>query len=233
MRDIVGLHCRPVCDKVGRMDTADLVRIRFVTTRYPELQGLHQLVIVPACLIAFWSRPFIESLRDTGSFPAGLFLSFAPWLLVLAARPFLNRYYAERFGKVGGARGQWSAEKVGWMALILAGLWIDLATFGSAKPSAVLVVGAVIALHIVWRDWPWRSYYLPTAIACAAAAWLTAASPAFRIDNVDALLRVSFTIMISAHAAAGLFDHRLLLRTLPLNPDARAHELTSEHADPV
>ena len=45
----------------------------------------------------------------------------------------------------------------GVLVLILAGLWIDLSTYGSAKPSGLLVAGALIALHIVWRDWPWRT----------------------------------------------------------------------------
>jgi hypothetical protein len=217
------------------VDAQDFARIRFVTSRYHEMQGLRQLVILPACLIHFWSRPFVESLRDTGSSQAvaGFFLSILPWLLVLAAHPLLNRYYAERFGSVAGGLHRWSADKIGWTVLILAGLWLDLSTYGSAKPSGLLVAGALIALHIVWRDWPWRSYYLVTAGVCSVGAWLTVTHPAFRIDSLDAVLRVSFTIMIVAHTGAAVMDHQLLLRTLSRNHEAHADALTSEHADPV
>jgi hypothetical protein len=217
------------------MDAVDLARIRFVTSRYHDLQGLRGLAILAACLSAFWARPYLELLRDSGTADAalGFFLSFAPWIFVLAIRPFLDHYYRERFGSVAAGFRQWSPDKIGWAVLIAAGLWIDMRTLGSAKPSAILVVGALIAIHIVWRDWPWRPVYVVTAIVCAVAAWLTAVSPALRIDNLDDLLRVSFTIMIAAHTAAGVFDHRLLLRALPRNRDAQADEPIAEHADSV
>jgi hypothetical protein len=110
------------------VDGQDLARIRFVTSRYREMQGLRQLVILPACIIQFWSRPFVESLRDAGALQAaaGFFLTVVPWLLVLTAQGRLNRFYAERFGSVAAGQGQWSAVMFGWTVLILAGIWIDM-----------------------------------------------------------------------------------------------------------
>jgi hypothetical protein len=216
------------------VDAQDLARIRFVTSRFHEMQGLRQLVIMPVSLIYFWSRPFVESLRDAGSVyaGAGFVLSVVPWLLVLAAHPLLNRYYAGRFGTVGGLR-QWSADKIGWTVLIVGGIWIDISSYDSARPSGLLVAGALIALHILWRDWPWRFFYLVPAIGCTAAAVLTATSAPFRVNDLDALLQGPFTIMMGTHAVAAFCDHRLLLRTLPRNPEVQADALTSTHADAV
>jgi len=216
------------------MDAADLARIRFVTSRFFELQGLRQLVVVPCCLMAFWSRPFIDSLHDRpAAFAvAGFVFSVLPWLLVLAARPVLNRYYGARFGSV--ATGPlWSPDMIGWTVLLVGGFAIDMSTFGAAKPSALLVAGSLIAVHVVWRDWPWRVYHLGAAIICAAAAGLTAASPAFRVDNLDAMLRIPFSIFMCAHGVSAWLDHRLLLRTLPPHPEASAEVLSPNHADPV
>ena len=217
------------------MDAADLARIRFVTSRYHDLQGLRGLAHLAACLSVFWSRPYVELLRYSGPIPAvvGVFLSVAPWILLLAVRPVFDRYYSERFGTVAAGLRQWSPDKLGWAVLLMAGVGIDMSALGSARPSATLVAGALIALHIVWRDWPWRPAYLGTAIACTVAVWLTAVSPTFRIDDLDALLRVSVTIVIGTHVAAGVFDHRLLVRSLPRNSHALADEPTADHADSV
>jgi hypothetical protein len=216
------------------MDAADLARIRFVTSRFHELQGLRHLVVLPCCMVAFWSRPFVDWLHDSSPALAlaGFVFSVAPWLLVLAARPVLNRYYGARFGSVGTGP-VWSPDMIGWMVLTLGGFSIDMSTFGAAKPSAVLVAGSLIALHVVWRDWPWRTHHLGVAIACAGGAWLTAANPAFRVDNLDDLLRIPFTIFMCAHGVGAWLDHRLLLRTLPPHPGTSAEALSADHADPV
>ena len=217
------------------MDAADLARIRFVTSRFTELQGLRQLVILPCCLIAFWSRPLIESLHDTSvTFAVASFVSSVlPWLLVLLARPVLNRYYRARFGSVASGGSLWSADMIGWTVLLFAGFGIDSSSLGAGRPSAVLVAGVLVALHVVWRDWPWRTYHLAGAIGCGVGAWLTAASPAFRVDNLDEILRIPFTILLSAHAVAAWFDHRLLLQTLAPHVEASAEALSADHADTV
>src|SRR5687768_6895616 len=181
------------------MDAAELDRIRLVTRRYQEMQGLRQLLLLPCCLVAFWSRPYVDLLYDVGTVKAvitGLALQIGPWLIVLAARPFLDRYYRARFGSVTNDLSRWSADKIGWTVLILGGFAIDMATFGAAKPSATLVAGSLVALHVAWRDWPLRGYSLAAAIACGVGAWLTAASPMFRVDDLNRLIRIPFTILM-------------------------------------
>lgn len=215
------------------MDSRDLARIRLVTLRYQELQGLRTVVTVPACLAAFWTRPFVEMLHDLGSVyaGAGFVVSLLPFVAILASRPVLDRYYASRFGSVASGFGGWPADRIAWTVLLVAAVWLDWSTLGSSNPSAIFVAGALIALHVVWRDWPLRSYYLITAVVCVAGAGLMAIIPAFRVDSLDALLRFPFSVVMAAHAIAAVFDHRLLLRTLPRHPEAHEPDLAADHAD--
>ena len=48
----------------------DLLRIRFVTSRFADLQGLRTLLIVPSCLALFWAQPYLRLLRYAGPGPA-------------------------------------------------------------------------------------------------------------------------------------------------------------------
>ena len=52
-----GLQCRLVCAMMPAMTADDVERLRLVTRRFEELQGLRQLVLLPACLCAFWMQP--------------------------------------------------------------------------------------------------------------------------------------------------------------------------------
>lgn len=216
------------------MDAADLARIRFVTARYRELQGLRNLAVVPGCLLLFWFRPYLRLLRYAGPFEAlaGLFLSVLPCLLVVMLHPLLDRYYARRFGSVASP-GPWSRDMVAWAGLLGIGVWIDTSNFGTPQPSATLIAGGMVALHIAVRDWPWRRYYLGTAVICGAAAWLTAVTPALHADDLTSYLRIPLTMLLSAHAVAAFLDHRLLVRALPMNPDGHAEALVADHADPI
>jgi hypothetical protein len=216
------------------MDAADLARIRFVTSRYGELQGLRQLVVLGACLIAFWSRPYVRLLRYLGPVEAmvGLVASLLPFVIVLSARPFLDRYYARRFGSVGGG-GRPSIDAIGWVVLIFVAFSVDARTLGAAKPSAILIAGALIALHIVMRDWPWRRHHVITLILCAVGAWMTAAFPALRGDDLRDLVQKPLTMLICAQIVGTYLDHRLLVQSLGSNRHVEADERRSEHADPI
>ena len=216
------------------MEERDLARIRFVSLRYRELQGLRQVAIVLACLFSFWARPYVEGLRYFGGFQAviGFFLAVLPLVIMLTAHPLLDRYYARRFGSVAGNSSWWSRDVVGWTVLLVGGAVIDIETYRQTEPIAFLIAGALVAVHIVLRDWPWRAHHLFTAGLCAIGAWLVAFEPAVQVTSLDQLVRGPFSMMLAAHLAGACFDHRLLVRTLPLNPDARGEEL-ADHADAV
>jgi hypothetical protein len=216
------------------VEPADLARIRFVTSRYGELQGLRHLVTAGVCVIAFWSQPYIRLLRYLGPVEAmvGLVASILPLTVILWARPLFDRYYARRFGSVGGA-GRPSIDAIGWLVLIFAAFFVDARTLGTAKPSAILIAGALIALHIVMRDWPWRRHHLITLILCVVGVLMTAAFPAFRGDDLRDLAQKPLTLLICAQIVGTYLDHRLLVHTLGSNRHAAADERRSEHADAV
>ena len=147
------------------MDAHDLARIRFVTSRYHELQGLRQLVILPACLMRSGRGPICGIAARHGS--VGSRGGVRPLSRAVAAsspRPTTcsTATTAQRFGSVatgpscrsatwsvrGGAARRW--------------LWPSICRVlasgqAAARCSSAL---ALIALHIVVRDWPWRAYHL-------------------------------------------------------------------------
>ena len=204
------------------MTANDTPRIRFVTRRFAELNGLRQLVVVPACLLSFWAPPYVEHLGYAG--PTGVFLgllaAIGPFVIVVVSRPLLDRYYRERFGSVATDFRQRFLDLAPGAFLLVAAVWIDMATLKTTAPSAVLVVGAILATQVTVRDWPWRAHYLFTAIICGAGAWMTAGVPAMSIDNLQDLLRISLSILLLAHVVPAWLDHRLLVRALPQNPEA-------------
>ena len=201
------------------MDPDEVDRIRFVTRRYQDLQGLRQLVILPACLLAFWSQPYVKLLRYDGPVAAGvgLLASLVPLLIVVWTRPLLDRYYRRRFGCVAADRQQRWLDVGPAAALLVTGLWIDMSRLGTSAPSAVLIAGTLLGLHVTIRDWPWRAHHLIPAIGCAIGASATAMVPAMRVDNLQEMLRSPFTILMVSNIVAAYLDHRLLVRTLPPN----------------
>jgi hypothetical protein len=202
-----------------------LTLLRLITQRHRELQGLRALVIMAACLMAYWSQPYMKLLRYSGSVGVmlGLIGTVLPWIIVASLTPLLNRYYQRRFGRVlTTAQQRWG--QAGAVVLLVGAAWFDLATVGRAGPSAVLIAGAAIALHVVVRDWPWRAYHLVAALACGLGAWLTATLPAMRIESDQDVLRISLSILLLSNFVPAWLDHRLLATALPFNPAAGADE---------
>jgi hypothetical protein len=204
------------------MGTADLDRIRFVTLRFRALQGLRSLVVIPAVLTAFWLQPYLGLLRYAGPEGAilGLLGTLAPFLVVVAVRPLLDRYYSRRFGMVDtDLGGEWPANLPDGV-LLAVGFLVDVTWLKAHSPSALLIAGTFISLRVTIRDWPWRGYYLAPAVVCAIGAWLAAIDPALRAGGVPGALRIPLTILLVPHLLTAVLDHRLLTHTLPHNPDA-------------
>src|SRR5688572_3874093 len=121
------------------MDGADLARIRFVTSRYRELQGLRELVVVPACLTLLWTQPYLRLLRYMGPWQAaaGLVLSIAPWVFIPAAHHLFDRYYGRRFGHVATSELS-QRDTVVRSIVLIAGLVLDAWVLSRGYPSATL-----------------------------------------------------------------------------------------------
>jgi hypothetical protein len=211
------LHCRPVCVRIIGVEPDDLRRVLFVTRRFHQLQGLRTMVFAVACVGAFWLQPYIRELRYAGPTEAfiGLLVSFAPFGAALCV-PYVDRYYGRRFGTIT-ATALDRARDIGLPLLVLlAGLWTDLRHGGQNVPSATLVAGTILALHIAVRDWPWRKPYFFVATACGLGAWLTAVVPSMRAETMQEFARISVSWLLATYAIAAYFDHRLLVTTMPL-----------------
>ena len=129
------------------MDAAQLARIRFVTSRYRELQGLHELAVVPACLSLLWTQPYVRLLRYVGPWEAvaGLVLSIAPWVCIAAAHPLFDRYYGRRFGHVATSLLS-QRDSVVRAILLIAGLAIDAWVLANGRATATLTAFTVTSL---------------------------------------------------------------------------------------
>jgi hypothetical protein len=213
------------------MDDAELARIKFVTARYRDLQGLRHLAIVPLCLLLFWLQPYLKLLRYMGPWEAmaGLLLSVSPCLLIYPAHHLLDLYYARRFGTVGSSvLARWDA--VAQAVLVVAGVMVD--SWGNSGVSATLIAIALVSLQIAFRDWPWRLHHLIVTVLCIAAA-VTFDFRAARASDPAAFLRIPLTIGLCAYSLAAYLDHRLLANVMLRNPDVRDHEIAADHADSV
>ena len=213
------------------MDAADLARIRFVTSRYRELQGLRHLAVIPAVLLVFWLYPNLSPLRDMGPVEAvvGLLLSIAPVVAGSAAQPFFDRYYARRFGHVATS-ALTRRDTLARTALIVGGLTIDSWGAGNPRCTATLVAVALVSLHIVVRDWPWRASYIASVVVCLGMVWIDGA-PVSSGDHPILVMRLPLTIAIGTYVVAAYLDHRLLANALPPNPEASEAQAVPDHAD--
>jgi hypothetical protein len=204
------------------MGHPELDRIRFVAQRFRSLQGLRHLVVIPAVLAAFWMQPYLKLLRYAGPEGAilGLLGTLTPFLIVVAVRPLLDRYYSRRFGTVDtDLENEWPALLPDAVLLAL-GFLLDMTWLKTHSPSAILIAGTLVSLHVTIRDWPWRRYYLVPAVVCAIGVWLTATVPEMRDATVPGALKTPMTILLLPLLLTAVMDHRLLTRSLPHNPDA-------------
>jgi hypothetical protein len=214
------------------LDASDLARIRFVTSRYRQLQGLRQLAIVPPCLLLLWFQPYVRLLRYLGPWEAmaGLILSVVPMLMIAGAHPLLDRYYTRKFGAVAPdavARRDSVLQGV----LLSAGILIDgFVLAGQRGPSATVLALGILSLHIGVRDWPWRAHHLIVTMVCAWSTWVTIGAPASP-HELPAWLRNALTTVLCVWAVAACLDHRLLARAMPPHPESRADDLAPDHAD--
>ncbi len=182
------------------MDTTDFARIRFITARYADLQGLRRMLLNAffVCL-ALGPMP-----RRLGPLPLMAF-----WIFANVADELLKRFYTRRFGSVPVRF--WRTDKTVWLMLLMVAVFLEPKNGGG--PSTVVVAIGLASLHVVVRDWPWRGYHLLTTVVCGVLT-------AMRLP----LSEVSFVIALSADAAAAWLDHRLLVKTLPPHLEACSDE---------
>lgn len=182
-----------------------LRRIRLVSERYHELQGLRGALIGSAFTLSMGLYLVATGWND-GVIHVGFAIGLALAITILGMR-WLDGYYEISFGreKPGAA-----AQRLGTFVIPVSGLlgmilddWLP----GSSNGGIFMGLGA-FWLWIALRDWPLRGYHLIGAIAgfTAAGAQLTVAAR----HAPDSALAAGFLVIGVAAMWTGFADHRLL-----------------------
>jgi hypothetical protein len=190
------------------MDRHHLERIRLLSERFHELQGL-RVALAGACMALVVGGYVIATPEPTNNGAiVAMLVSFVP---VVAVMPRLNRYYATTFG-----RQVWSAPRK-WKVSFLIGYFCVAWWLNAAIPEipaggpTVLTVG-LFSLWVALRDWPWRAYYLLPAVAVSLG--LAASAPIGGLLAPNITLGVMFPVLGASMVAIGVLDHLLLVKLM-------------------
>ncbi len=187
------------------MDKSRLERIRLLSARFHELQGL-RVAFAGACIAVVMGLYLIATPAPTGNGAMiALLVSFVP---VVPGMRWFNRYYATNFGRqVWSPPPQWPFVALYFVVALLLNAWIPSIPAGFPT---VMTVG-LVSLYVAIRDWPWRAYYLGVTLAVAAAFTATS-SGAGLIDHPGLTLGVLFIAVGGSMVAVGVLDHLLLVK---------------------
>lgn len=184
------------------LDGRQLSRIRLVSARFRELQGLHVASIGLVNLL--WSG----GLLLTNAVPPRDIGFTLVSMLVCVALAFtgagLRHYYATRFGRITSDGFSWT-----WVAvasIVAASMAVVL---GFASAAWIFATLAGTHAWIVVRDFPHRMHHLFAAVAGGGGAALVYANP-----SAPDVLWLAVAIHGAAVIPVGLMDHRLLSSVL-------------------
>jgi hypothetical protein len=180
------------------MNKERLDRIRLLSARFHELQGL-RLAFAGVCLTVGMGGYLTATPNPTDS--GALIAVAASFLPVIAAMPWLNRYYATTFGRQTRRRTRYAALFLILYFVIAGSLHVSILSIPAGAPTLATVV--LVSLFVAIRDWPWRAYY----VGAAAAVVIGFAVSASGVATVFLLLGASFIPI-------GLFDHLLLVKLM-------------------
>ena len=199
------------------MDPQRLERIRLLSSRFHELQGLRVALAGIAIILAVGSYVMAAPVPTNNGAMIALGASF---LVMVPGMWWLNRYYAETFG-----RQVWKPGRFTWLFLpayfVVASLLNTfIPSIPAGAPTAATVV--VVSMWVAIRDWPWRAYYLAAPLAVAMAFPFTASGGG--VIDPQLTLAVLFLTIGAAFVPIGLLDHMLLVK---LMKEARVPESTT------
>jgi hypothetical protein len=203
--------------------TADLARIRYVTTHYGGLQGLR---LVPLGVVLLLATPLYAGWHFAQSGPL-LALWLLPLVVGVGLQWLVGAYYTRTFGRVHPihrtTRG-WRASPLYWLVLLAALVLADhirsprlmLVVFcllGMASAGLLLHRGGSLRLRVHW--------VVLTTLVAAVNVPLVILLPLLRSDpwtdyTLFALWVASASLCL---IVGGLLDHRVLLRALRPLPE--------------
>jgi hypothetical protein len=186
----------------------DLQRLRFVTERYPHLQGLRLIPLgLPFLVSAAWRDGQLAWVPGTHGPGAG-FWFFGLMIAALSLSVALGRYYRRRFGSVQPAR-QATGALLGllFLALFFGSLWTqDLLSPKLSLPA--IVIGTALG-YVGVAGGQLRTHYIALAALCLCFATLGSFGVPLHARDVllDDLIGIGLIVI-------GVGDHLLLRRTL-------------------
>jgi hypothetical protein len=186
----------------------ELARIRLLSSRFLELQGLRVAAAGVTMAIVFGG--YLATGRPTHT--GGMIALGATFVLMLPGQWWAHRYYAATVGRQVASRREL------WPSLLFLTVYFLIATYldrrfpeiPAGAPTAATVVLA--SLFVAIRDWPWRAHYAGVAVAVSGAF----ASNVIGVDVIDRGMALNVTLFVTgvAFIPAGLLDHRLLLKLM-------------------
>jgi hypothetical protein len=185
-----------------------LQRLRYVTERYDQLQGLRLVPVgIPFLLSAAWRDGRLTWVPWTGG--AGVRIWFAVLVTCSVALSLRARtYYERRFGDVRSA----ATIKTPLAAFVFTGLFILSASLHPEGHTGVSVPALILALglgYVGMAGGLMRPHYLVIATCVAGVALLGLLGVPHHTRDVlwDQLIGMGFVVI-------GVGDHLLLRRTL-------------------
>jgi hypothetical protein len=199
------------------MDQQGLERIRLLSSRFHELQGLRVALAGTAIIIAVGGYLIAAPVPTNNGAMVALATSF---VLMGPGLWWLNRYYAATFGRQVWKPGRFT--KLFLPAYFLVA-WLVNASI-PAIPAGAPTVATVVAVSawVAIRDWPWRAYYLAPPVAVAIAFTFTASGGGD--INPHLTLAILFLTLGASFVPIGMLDHMLLVK---LMNEVRAPESTT------
>ncbi len=186
----------------------DLKRLRFVTERYPHLQGLRLLPLaVPFLISALWRNGQLAGFPGTaGRGAAYWFLGLT--LAALVVSTLMGTYYSRRFGSVEPTTRVHSLlAGVGYLSVLAAAIWAqDQFQTTLSIPIVLIALGLC---YVGATGGQLRTHYLALGALALLFAALGPFGASFHAREVllDALIGFGFILI-------GVGDHRLLRGTL-------------------
>ena len=190
------------------MDQHQLARIRLLSSRFLELQGLRVAMAGATLSAVLGGYMAVTHPTDNGALVA----LGAAFLLMLPGQWWAHRYYANTVGR----QVPEPKNRVWTVAFLLAyfaiGTYLDRSypEFPAGTPTTLTVV--LFSMWVAIRDWRWRGYYAGVAAAVA----LTFGTNVVGVDVIDRGKTLAATLFATglSFMAAGLLDHRLLIKLM-------------------
>jgi len=196
------------------MDT-DIARLRYVTSRYPQLQGLR---LVPLSIVflasAAWRARLLPLPWDNQPRVPELWF-FAALVMAVLVSFVLRLWYTKRIGSVGQyASGSAALPLLATAVAAAAAVWLQIMLYWHLSLPAVTVAMALLAVGVA--HFQYRRHYVAAAAVLLAFALLPLGG--WGSEALSAALdgAIGLSMLIAA-----LGDHLLVVRTL--RPPQQAH----------